>query len=134
MNFIASSGWLRTKGRNSRRSMTKISQLVFAVASAVRDCPSSTAISPKISPGPIRLKMALRPSGEEMLISAGPRRQRGVVGGAAEVVEGLRFKIAKTRMLAQHRQFVARKRPTPAVFVVEHPGHNHLNDLCLCIT
>jgi hypothetical protein len=36
-------------------------------------------------------------------------------------------------MLAQHRQFVARKRPTPAVFVVEHPGHNHLNDLCLRI-
>ncbi len=70
-------------------------------------------------------------------ISFGKQRgsplQRGVFGVAAELVEGLRFKIAKNRMLAQHRQFVARKRPTPAVFVVEHPGHNHLNDLCLRI-
>ena len=39
MNFIASAGWLRTKGMNSRRSMMKISQLVFAVASAVRASP-----------------------------------------------------------------------------------------------
>src|ERR1700682_2632783 len=70
-------------------------------------------------------------------ISFGKQRgsplQRGVLRVAAELVEGLGFKIAKNRMLAQHRQFVARKRPTPAVFVVEHAGHNHLNDLCLRI-
>ena len=31
-----SAGWLRTKGRNSRRSMTKSSQLLFAMQSADR--------------------------------------------------------------------------------------------------
>ena len=72
MNFIASAGWLRTKGRNSRRSMVKISQLVLAMASAERGWPSSTDISPKISPGPIRFRIALRPSAEETLIFTVP--------------------------------------------------------------
>jgi hypothetical protein len=36
-------------------------------------------------------------------------------------------------MLAQHRQFVSRERPTPAFLVVEQTGHNHLNNLCLRI-
>src|SRR5205085_6392461 len=72
MNVIASVGWLRTKGTNSRRSMVNISQLVFAVASALLTWPERRAISPKISPGPIRLRIALRPSGDEMLIFTVP--------------------------------------------------------------
>src|ERR1700759_2483563 len=47
--------------------MTNSSQLVFAVPSADRGWLESTDISPNTSPGPIRFRIALRPSGEEML-------------------------------------------------------------------
>ena len=90
--------------------------LAIGVGGSVRGpaCPSSSAISPKISPGPIRLRMALRPSAEEMLIFTVPlitanrlvpgsplaedRRaplQRGVLGVAAELVERLGIKIGR---------------------------------------
>ena len=71
----------------------KISQLVFAVASAVRACPSSTAISPNISPAPIRLKIALRPSGEEMLIFTVPliTAKRLLPGSPLEKIVAPRF-------------------------------------------
>ena len=96
MNFIASVGWLRTNGTNSRRSMVNISQLVFAVASALLTCPESSAMSPKISPGPIRLRMALRPSGEEMLIFTVPLiTANRLVGGSPLAKIGVpRFSVA----------------------------------------
>ena len=75
--------------------MVKISQLVFAVASAVRGCPSSTAISPNISPAPIRFKIALRPSGEEMLIFTVPliTAIRLVPGSPLEKIVAPRFSV-----------------------------------------
>ena len=96
MNFIASAGWLRTKGMKSRRSMMKSSQLVFAVASAERDWPSSNATSPKISPGPIRFRIALRPSGEETLILTVPlmTANRLVPGSPFEAIVAPRFIVA----------------------------------------
>ena len=83
------------KGRNSRRSIAKISQLVFAVASADRACPSSTDISPKISPAPIKFKIALRPSAEEMLILTVPliTANRLLPGSPLEKIVAPRFNV-----------------------------------------
>ena len=96
MNFIASAGWLFTNGMNSRRSMIKSSQLVFAVASADRTCPSSTVISPKISPAPIKFRMALRPSIEEMLIFTVPLITANMLvpGSPLEKIVAPRFSVA----------------------------------------
>ena len=113
---------------NSRRSMMKSSQLLFAMASAERACPSSSAISPKISPGPIEIQDRVaairrgnadlhRPRDDRIQavagISFGKQRgaplQRGVLGVAAELLESLRLKVGKNRVLAQDRQFAARK-------------------------
>ena len=95
MNFIASPGWLRTKGMNSRRSIVKSSQFVFAVASAERTELSSSAISPKISPAPIRFRIALRPSGEEMLIFTVPdiTANRLIPGSPLEKIVAPRFSV-----------------------------------------
>jgi len=46
--------------------MMKSSQLLLAVASADRGWPVEQRDSPNISPAPIRLRIALRPSGEEI--------------------------------------------------------------------
>ena len=76
--------------------MTKISQLVLAMASAVRAWPSSRATSPTISPGPIKLKIAVRPSGEEMLIFTVPVTTaiRLFPGSPLEKIVAPRFKVA----------------------------------------
>ena len=42
------------------------------MASVVRSTPSSSAISPKTSPEPMRFRIALRPSAEEVLIFTVP--------------------------------------------------------------
>ena len=95
MNFIAIAGWLRRKGMNSRRSMTKISQSELAVASAVRSRPSSNAISPKTSPDPMRFRIALRPSAEEVLIFTVPliTATRLLPGSPLEKIVAPRFKV-----------------------------------------
>ena len=49
------------------------SQSVLAMASVERACPSSIAISPKVSPAPIRLSSAARPSDDDELIRTVPR-------------------------------------------------------------
>src|SRR6266542_523537 len=72
MSLSAISGWLRTRSRKSRRSITMSSQSAMAVASAVRGRPSSSAISPKISPSPTRLKTASLPSADGTLIFTVP--------------------------------------------------------------
>ena len=113
---------------NSRRSMTKSSQVLLAMASVERACPSSSAISPKISPGPTIFRIALRPSGRGNAhlhrtrndrvqavagIPFGKQRgaplQRGVLGVTAELLESLRLEVGKNRVLAQDRQFAARE-------------------------
>jgi hypothetical protein len=58
----------------SRRSITMSSQSVITVASAVRGRPSSSAISPKISPGWTILSTMSRPSTEGTLIFTEPER------------------------------------------------------------
>jgi hypothetical protein len=58
----------------SRRSITMSSQSVITVASAVRGRPSSSAISPKISPGWMILSTMSRPSAEGTLIFTEPER------------------------------------------------------------
>ena len=63
ISLTATSGFSRTNGTKSRRSMTINSQSVTATASAVRGCPSSSAISPKISPSWITLRTVSRPLG-----------------------------------------------------------------------
>src|SRR6201995_6201650 len=95
MNFIAKEGWLRTKERNSRRSMTKSSQLVFAAASADRGWPERTDISPNTSPEPIRFRIALRPSDEEMLVFTVPEITaiRLVPGSPLEKIVVPRFRV-----------------------------------------
>ena len=95
MNFIARSGCPATKGRKSRRSIEKISQLLFAVASAVRACPSSTAISPNNSPAPIKFKIAVRPSAEDMLIFTVPviTANRLLPGSPLETMVAPRLKV-----------------------------------------
>src|SRR5260221_6109766 len=42
-------------------------------------------------------------------------------GIAAELIESLRIEIAKIRMLAQHSQFAARKRPRYSFIIFGHP-------------
>ena len=56
----------------SRRSITISVQSVNATASAVRGLPSSSAISPKISPSRIRLKTAFFPLVESAVICTVP--------------------------------------------------------------
>ena len=60
-----------------------------------RPLASSTAISPKISPGPIRLKIALRPSGEETLIFTVPliTAIRLLPGSPLETIVVPRFRV-----------------------------------------
>src|SRR5262249_48623457 len=55
-----------------RRSITRSSQSVIAIASAVRGRPSSRAISPKISPSRTMLNTASRPSGATTPIFTAP--------------------------------------------------------------
>ena len=56
--------------------------------------------------------------------------QRGMLGVAAELIEGLRFKVTKIGMLAQHCELVARKPASFACLVLGHAGHDHL---VLCV-
>ena len=62
-----------SSGKNERRATTSNSQSVIAVASAVRSLPSSSAISPKISPSLIMLRMSSFPSEDGALITTRPR-------------------------------------------------------------
>jgi hypothetical protein len=55
-----------------------------------------------------------------------------VFGVAAELVERLRIKIAKNRMLAQDRQLAARRSPSFTRLVLRHAGHDHLIILIIC--
>src|SRR5260370_19646740 len=54
--------------------------------------------------------------------------QRGMLGVAAELVERRRLKIGEHRMLAQHRQLAARKRPSVSRLVLRHCSWNSYSE------
>jgi len=139
MNFIAPRRRLRTKGINSRRSITKISQLVFAVASAVRAKPSSTATSRKSRPRRSDSKSRCGRRREETLIFTVPliTAIKLLPGSPLETIVAPRSawnvwhsgradrkpqdRDRKNTDVAQHSQFAARKRPRYSFIIFGHP-------------
>src|SRR3981189_1079728 len=53
-----------------------------------------------------------------------------MLGVAAKLIERFRLEIDEIRMFAQHRQFAARKRRRPGLFLFGRPGHHHPDKLC----
>ena len=114
MNFIASVGWLRTNGTNSRRSMVNSSQLLLAVASALRTQSVEQRHLAENLARPDHVEDGVAPVGRGNAdlhrstnhrkqagagITLGKERgaplQRGMLGIAAELLESIRLEIGK---------------------------------------
>jgi hypothetical protein len=108
---------LRT-GRNARRSTTSSSHAVIATASAVRSLPSSSAISPNISPSPMILKTASLPSLDGTLIRTRPCKMAIMLWPGSPLAKivaraGYRVRCADARMASASSSLSPENRRVP---------------------